>query len=329
MTAAMTEVSVVICAYSEERWDDLVAAIASVKNQAAAAREIIVVVDHNPALLARARAAWPDVISLKNQNPIGLSGARNTGIAAAQASIIAFLDDDAQAAPDWLARLSEGYADPYVMGVGGAIEPAWSGGRPGWFPEEFDWVVGCTYRGLPLVASPVRNLIGCNMSFRREIFENVGGFVEGLGRIGTLPLGCEETELCIRARRRWPQRELIYQPLARVQHQVPSQRASWRYFRARCFAEGISKAAVSLLVGAADGLASERAYTLRTLPRGVARGLADAVLRRGRPGGMSRAVAIVGGLLMTTAGYLKGIASARLARPRAIWHSQNPIEHST
>ena len=42
--------------------------------------------------------------------------------------------------------------------------------------------------------------MGCNMSFRREVFERIGGFAEEIGRIGKNPLGCEETELCIRAR---------------------------------------------------------------------------------------------------------------------------------
>src|SRR5205085_69247 len=80
------------------------------------------------------------------------------------------------------------YANLEVIGVGGTVEPLWLHGRPPWFPPEFDWVVGCTYCGMPEVAGPVRNLIGCNMSFRREVFEGVGGFRSGIGRIGTYPL---------------------------------------------------------------------------------------------------------------------------------------------
>ena len=185
MAPTSLETSVVICAYTEARWHDLVAAIHSVRGQRVPPREIIVVVDHNPTLLERMHTEVPYVIAVENQEPKGLSGARNCGIAAATGAVIAFLDDDGVAAPDWLEHLLRAYANPEVMGVGGTVEPLWIGGRPPWFPAEFDWVVGCTYQGLPKVTAPVRNLIGCNMSFRREVFEGVGGFRSGIGRVGT------------------------------------------------------------------------------------------------------------------------------------------------
>ena len=308
MTDAQAEVSVVICAYADERWHDLTAAIESVRAQSVAAREIIVVVDHNQSLLDRVRARVPDVVAVANTEARGLSGARNSGLAVARGGIIAFLDDDAAAAPDWLEHLAAGYEDPRVLGVGGAIEPAWAGGRPRWFPAEFDWVVGCTYRGMPETTAAVRNLIGANMSFRREVFEAVGGFHAGVGRVGTLPVGCEETELCIRGLQRWPGRVWRYEPRARVAHTVLARRTRWAYFRSRCYAEGRSKAMVARLVGAGDGLASERAYTLRTLPSGVVRGLA-AVVRHRDPAGLARATAIMAGLVITTIGYLAGTAA--------------------
>ena len=66
------------------------------------------------------------------------------------------------------------------------------------------------------------NLIGANMSFWREVFEHVGGFTEGLGRLGTRPLGCEETELAIRIRQRRPEARLLHEPTAVVHHHVPT-----------------------------------------------------------------------------------------------------------
>jgi glucosyl-dolichyl phosphate glucuronosyltransferase len=315
MSQAMPDISVIICVYTKERWDDLVAAVESVRRQSAPPREIVVVVDHNPSLLARVRQHMPGIIAMENHHQRGLSGARNTGIAAAQGAVIAYLDDDAEAAPDWLAWLGAGYADPQVLGVGGAIEPLWLAQRPAWFPEEFDWVVGCTYRGMPQTVAPVRNLIGCNMSLRRSVLATVGGFRSGIGRIGTRPVGCEETELCIRARQRWPQGIMLYEPRARVQHRVPAGRARWSYFTARCYAEGLSKALVSRFVGAGDGLASERAYTLQTLPYGALRGLAD-TWRRHELAGAARAGAIAAGLAYATAGYLWGsLAARRTPRP--------------
>ncbi len=315
MTAPTLDFSVVICAYTEDRWDDLVAAVQSVQHQTAAPREVILAVDHNPALRDRARALLGEVVVTENAEARGLSGARNSGVALARGAVIAFLDDDAIAAPDWLARLRQGYARQDVMGVGGMISPIWSGGRPGWFPEEFLWVVGCTYRGMPQTASPVRNLLGANMSFRREIFDALGGFRTGIGRVGTRPVGCEETELCIRARQRWPQRVLLYEPAAQVLHRVPATRTQWRYFRSRCFAEGLSKALVTRHVGAADGLASEWAHTLRVLPRGVAVAMGEAALRR-EVSALGRAGAITAGLAAATAGYLTTSLTARLVKTR-------------
>lgn len=302
---AQPNVSVIICAYTEDRWGDLLVSVRSVQQQTAPPAEVLVVVDHNASLLRRSRRELPGVVVIENAGNPGLSAARNSGVAAASGQVLAFLDDDATADPDWLSRLGAGYRDPNVLGVGGAVEPVWLAGRPAWFPEEFDWVVGCTYRGMPEQPVPVRNMIGCNMSLRREVFQCVGGFLDGVGRIGTRPLGCEETELCIRARRHWPGGILLYQPLARVFHRVPGSRAEFRYFVARCLAEGHSKALVARLQGSRSGLATERTYVLRTLPKGVITGL-KATTIHGDPAGWRRSAAILFGLACTSAGYVAG-----------------------
>ncbi len=298
-------VSVIICTYSKDRWDVLVAAVESVQQQSLPPGEIIVVVDHNTQLLERVRAHLPRVVVVENSESPGLSGARNSGIAMAQGAIVAFLDDDAVAEADWLLQLSRHCLDPQVLGAGGAVEPLWLSKRPAWFPGEFYWVVGCTYRGLPEMLTAVRNLYGGCTCIRREVFEVVGGFRNGIGRVGTVPRGCEETELCIRANQHWPQKVFLYEPQARIHHHIPPDRASWRYFRLRCYAEGLSKAGVTRYVGLRDGLASERSYVLRSLPRGIVRGLTDALLHR-HLAGLACAGAIVIGLAVTTAGFLVG-----------------------
>ena len=90
-------VSVVGCAYTERRWSDLVAAVDSARRQDPAPAQVIVVVDHNESLLARARHAMSGVEVIANEQPRGLSGARNTGIRHARAELVAEGMDDAQA----------------------------------------------------------------------------------------------------------------------------------------------------------------------------------------------------------------------------------------
>lgn len=303
-------VSVIVCAYTDARWTELIAAVESVQHQTMPPHEIIVVVDYNPDLLRRAQAQFAGVSVVANSGARGLSGARNSGVALAQGDVLAFLDDDAIAASDWLDVLCADYDDPTVIGVGGAIEPRWCDRRPGWFPAEFNWVVGCTYRGMPTARAAVRNLIGCNMSFRRSAIETIGGF--RIGRVGALSIGQEndDTELCIRLSSALPDTQIIYQPAAVVQHNVTAQRATWRYFVRRCCSEGISKARLARLVGSQRGLSAERGYTLRTLPQGVRRGLSDVL--KGDPSGLGRAVAIGVGFGSTALGYLIG----RITRDR-------------
>ncbi|MFF7896744.1 glycosyltransferase family 2 protein [Streptomyces sp. NPDC007907] len=316
-------ISVVICAYTEDRWEDILAAVSSVRAQSRPALETLLVVDHNETLRERLAKEYKEyredrgaagggvVRVLANAGPRGLSAGRNTGIAAARGEIVAFLDDDAVAERDWLRHFAEAYADPRVMAVGGRTEPVWaSGRRPDWFPEEFDWVVGCTYRGLPRGRVRVRNVLGGNASFRRSAFDAAGGFATGIGRDGDKrPLGCEETELCIRLSRARPDAVLLIDDRAVIHHRVPEAREHFRYFRTRAYAEGLSKALVARSVGAEKGLESERRYATRVLPAGVARGLRDALLAR--PGGAGRAGAIVAGVLTAAGGYVVGSVRAR------------------
>jgi GT2 family glycosyltransferase len=305
MSETTHNISVIICAYTEERWYDLVAAVKSLQNQSFPAREIIIVIDHNTPMYERVRGHIPGVLAIENREQRGLSGGRNSGIKIAQSELIAFLDDDAVAEPDWLMRLSQCCEKPEVLGAGGGVEPLWSGKFPAWFPQEFYWIVGCSYLGLPEKLSVIRNPFGGCSCFRREVFEVVGGFRSGIGRAGKRPLGCEETELCIRARQHWPQKVFLYDPQARIHHRIPSNRATLRYFRSRCYAEGMSKALVARYVGSRDALASERTYTFRTLPLGVISGLMDSFFHLNTRGIM-KATTIVYGFIITTIGYMVG-----------------------
>lgn len=305
-------VSVIVCAHTNRRRGDIEDAVASLGRQTLPPLEVVLVIDHNDSLLAWARDRFADEARVVASTwPAGLSGARNTGVGEAVGDVLAFLDDDAVADHTWLERLVGHYADPDVVGVGGGAFPVWEDQRPTWFPPEFFWVVGCSYVGLPGEAAVVRNFIGANMSYRREAFERAGVFTLGLGRVGSTALGCEETEFGIRVRAALPGARFVYDPSAAVRHTVGVERGRVSYFLRRCFAEGTSKAAVSVIVGQDAALESERRYVGRVLPRGVAAGLL------GRGSNPLRAAGIVAGLAVTTAGYAA-------ARVRGAWDPGGP-----
>jgi glycosyltransferase involved in cell wall biosynthesis len=305
---ARPKVSVVICAYTERRWHDLGDAVASAASQADAA-EVLVVIDHAPALLARARAEWPQHVVLPNAHRQGLSGARNTGTEAAAHELVAYLDDDAIAAEGWLAPLVDVLLQPHVVGAGGKAVPIWPKAAPAFLPPELNWIIGCTFTGQPAHLERVRNVMGCSMLFRRDPVLAIGGFSSDTGRIGTIPLGGEETDLCIRLRQEQPDALVYFEPRSVVRHRVSADRVKFRYLCRRSFYEGVSKAVLSTRLGADDALESERRYTLVVLPVGVIR----ALLTR-RP---LAAVGIVTAFSATVAGYLYARVTTVLRRPSA------------
>jgi glycosyltransferase involved in cell wall biosynthesis len=300
-------VSVVIAAFSSDRWTQLRDAVASVGAQHRPALETIVVIDHNPELLGRARRELTDAVVLPNTGQRGASGARNTGVAWSCGEVVAFLDDDACATPEWLAAMTVHFADPAVAGVGGRVDPLWATARPHWFPGEFDWTVGASYAGMPEATAQVRNVWSNNMALRRAAFDAAGGFRDDFGKVGTASRP-EDTELCLRV----TSGSWLYEPTSAVGHWVPAQRATLRYFLSRCYAEGRGKAQIAAMDGAANSTSAERWYTMRVLPRAVGRGLRDAAT--GDWSGALRSAAIIGGFCLAAAGFAVGCLAAAASR---------------
>jgi glycosyltransferase involved in cell wall biosynthesis len=298
-------VAVVICAYTLKRWNAMRLAVASVLRQCPAPAQLLVVIDHNADLAILARRELADATVLESSAAPGLSGARSTGLLASTQPITVFLDDDAEAREGWLASLIEPYREPAVIATGGGVIPRWwSASRPSWLPPEFDWVVGCSYLGLPETPGVVRNPIGANMSVRTQAALDAGGFDGAIGRVGAQPRGCEETELAIRLTTREPGSKVMYVPAATVDHYVPKERAAIGYFVRRCWHEGQSKADVVRLVGASSGLASERRHAAVVIPASLLRDLRS--LLGGDLAGGKRMAASICGLGATAGGYIAG-----------------------
>jgi GT2 family glycosyltransferase len=293
-------VTVVIACHTERRWGQLVKALNSVAAQRPAPAEIVLVVDHNDALRARAEKELGGVTVVANTGAPGASGARNTGVMHSSTEYVAFLDDDAIADPGWLAGLLEPMSDREVIGTGGVAMPRWELEAPRWFPYEFSWVVGATFFDVPAEETTVRNVWAENMAVRRDVFDAVGGFREGFGKLG-ISSRPEDTDLCWRmastGEGRW-----TLAPSATISHFVPRSRSTFLFFLRRCYAEGSGKAQMSALLSEPGALSDEWRYIGSSVPRAVMRRLS----RRG-PGSWIdaalQAIAIGLGVLFAAAGY--------------------------
>jgi GT2 family glycosyltransferase len=315
-TTPRPAVSIVIPTHSEQRWESLVRTVNSAKAQDHIPAEIVVVVDHNSKLYRRARRDLAGVTVLENVYTSGVSGNRNTGAFHTRTELIAFLDDDTQACPKWLANLLAPFSDPTVVGTGGGIDPDWEDARPRWMPDEFLWAVGGSYTGMPTVTAPIRNVWSASMIVRRDVFMAVGGFRTGFGKLGSQNRP-EDTELCLRMSRagggRW-----MYVPGAVIRHEVPASRSTFAFFLKRCYAEGRGKIQMAGLTQGTDDLVSERAYLRRTLPRAVARNLADAARGRGVAHALRAATVLAGVAAAGYGGAVESLATLRTERPATV-----------
>ena len=274
-----TAVSIVIPTHSELRWKSLSRTVASARAQRSAVAEIVVVVDHNPALYRRAVRELTGVTVLENVYARGASGTRNTGAFHTRTPLIAFLDDDTVADPEWLGTLIAPLADPGVVGAGGGIVPAWEGDRPRWLPDELLWTVGVSYTGMPTTTAVIRNVWSASMVVRRATFVAVDGFRIGFGKLGDQNRP-EDTELCLRMSAAGGG-HFMYVPAAIIDHDVPTGRSTFRFLLSRCYAEGRGKVQMAGLLPRDQKLGAERDYVRRVLPRAVVRNLVAAGHGRG------------------------------------------------
>lgn len=253
-----------------DRYDHVCDAAKSVFAQTHANIELILVSDGEERLAERFHEDFgerDDVVVHCNDRNVGLAAARNNGASLATGDVVAFLDDDAIADQRWVEELVAVYAEKDVPAVGGRMVPAWVAGEPTYLPEEFYWLVGVTHRGFgpagdPDEAGEVRNTFGSNISFRRDVFEDLGGFDRAMGgRTGDKNLQAEEPELCARMRRAYGH-GVYYNPDAFVAHKVLAYRTDPGWLVDRAFWQGYSKRGMDVLVPEATGEESNFARQL-------------------------------------------------------------------
>ena len=249
-------VSVVLCTHTLDRYDEFLEAAHSVLAQTHDDTELVLVSDGNPDVHERFEADFgnrANVLTHCNDENVGLLESRNNGAEIASGDVVAFIDDDAVAATDWIAQLVEAYEERDAVAAGGKMVPQWVAGRPDFLPAEFYWLVGVTQRGFADGPGEVRNTFGSNISFRRDVFLDLDGFDTDIGgRQGDANLQGGETELCARLRQEYG-KGVYYNPEAEVAHKVFAYRTEPRWLLDRAFWQGYSKRAMEVLVPESTG----------------------------------------------------------------------------
>ena len=241
------KVSVVVCTYSLDTYNSFIEAVESVRSQTYGNVELIVVVDGNQKLHNRIVDTYDSFTVLFNDENVGLSESRNRGVKHASGDVIAFLDDDAVADERWIEELVSVYEERSAIAVGGKMIAQWVAGKPSFLPVEFYWLIGVTHRGFAEPGQEVRNTFGSNISFRREVFEEIGEFDPELGRRGSLNIQSEETIFCVRMREEFGH-GVVYNPDAVVAHKIFGYRTEPKWLIKRAFWQGYSKRVMGQLV---------------------------------------------------------------------------------
>ena len=249
------KVSVVICTYAMERYDVFSECVESVLAQTYEPLEVVIVVDGNEPVFERVQsdfAGLEDVVLHCNDENQGISYSRTKGAKLATGDVVAFIDDDAVAEENWVTELARVYDETDAIAVGGHAKPDWVTEKPDFFPEEFYWLVGCDERGFGEHMEELRNTYGSNISFRRDVFLNVGGYDENTGRKGDRHIQAHEAPVCIRIANAYG-RGVIYNTDAVVHHKLFDYRGDFRWLVFRSFWQGYSKRIMDILLPEAAG----------------------------------------------------------------------------
>jgi glycosyltransferase involved in cell wall biosynthesis len=199
-------VSVVICTYN--RADLLPAAIDDVLAQDhpdTPVFELLVVDNHSTdatRAIVEGAAARDARVRYLFERQQGLSHARNAGIGAARAPLLAFTDDDVRVGRNWLAALTATLrAHPGASVIGGKVLPVWPARPPVWLTSAH-WgplaLVDYGERPVRIDAGNPLCLVGANLAVTRSAFDLVGGFAANVQRVKDTVGSSEDHEFLLR-----------------------------------------------------------------------------------------------------------------------------------
>jgi glycosyltransferase involved in cell wall biosynthesis len=200
----------------------------------------VLVIDQNP-LLHREILEFSHIKQIY-QDELGLSVGRNLGITSSSFDLIAFLDDDAIPCSDWIKQVSATFTrdnNHTVLALGGRVDADWRhGNRPSWMNESLEKYLSCVnWSDTARTIKPHEYIVGANMIFRREVFDQYGMFDPSLGRKGDAGLlSNEETSLMAKV----GHERIFYNPLAQAFHIIQPSRFHQAWFRKRVYWQAIS-----------------------------------------------------------------------------------------
>jgi glycosyltransferase involved in cell wall biosynthesis len=320
----VTSASVIVCTHDRGRL--LPRCIESVAAQRSTASDVeIVIVDNastdgTAAVVRDLQQRFPGIRSAYEPT-LGLSRARNHGIEVATGELLLFIDDDAVAGNGWIDAMLGAYDGTTVSGVAGKIELDPTMPRPWWFvPDVEPLFSGLDLGDAPRLLAPREWPFGTNMSVRRDVAVELGGFPEQLGRVGADLLSNEETAFFEQLTRRG--QRIAYEPRAVVVHALPRDRLTLRYLSRRAYAQGRSEARLHELL-AADGGSWFDGRPSRAVARASVRGWRSCVTqlaqREERRGVLAQQVATRSRALGFAVERSRRPAPSERSRPRAGW----------
>jgi len=186
-------------------------------------------------------------IRYMNEPSQGHPLAKNRGIRESRGEIVAFVDDDVFFVSGWLKALASAFErHPEIACIGGKVVPHFEAERPPWIEDEMLWIYGVTrYGDLEKEIRFPDIPIGCNMAFRRPVFEKIGDFHMSLGRKPGILLSGDEDHFLLRAERAGL--KTLYAPEVRVSHRVPPARLTRDWVLSRFYWAGVSEIAMKQL----------------------------------------------------------------------------------